>query len=281
VDKLTFDDYAYHSWTTAFFLDAQEQEQYKIVHSGFNEEIGELLTDQHYPVELTSKLWGITVSDEISQKLNSEKVSEAGDVLYYIAAAGILRNIPLRDIAAEAIEHYTGGSAVLWDESISGLDQALATRMGERVPEKYKPDYRTWKLWDFAPFENGLHIVLREPTYAKGPLQLIPDGRYALERLHSTLGRFMHPETSNDAEFIASAGLALGGLSIVLQNRFDGSLQAAAENNMAKTERRHQANTLKDGIDTERSRRLGHERLAISDEDGTNTNLLNAPLPEL
>lgn len=281
MNTLTFDDYAYDARNTAFFLDVEEKERFKLIHDGFNEEVGELLTDDQYPVELTSKLWGMAVERDVSKQLDKEKLSEAGDVLYYIAAAGVLRNIALKDIAAEAIERYSGANADLWNESIDGFDRALVGRMGGQVPEAYRPDYHTWKMWDFAPFEDGLHIVLREPSYAKGPLQLIPDGRYALERLHSTLGRFMYPEASTDSEFVAAAGLALGGLSIVLQNRFNSSLLEAAENNMLKRERRQEVNALESGADTERSRVVGQERPVISDEDSTKNNLLNAPLPEL
>ncbi len=281
MNKLTFDDYAYDARNTAFFLGAEsEKEQLKIVHQGFNEEVGELLTDERYPLELTSKLWGIEVDQSVSEQLDADKISEAGDVLYYITAAGALRNIALRDIAREAVEHYSGTNAWTWDESIGGLDRVLVDQMGGRVPETYRPDYLTWKMWDFAPFEDGLHIVLREPSYAKGPLRLISDGRYALERLHSTFGRFMHPESSTDDEFVSSAALALGSLSIVLQNRFNGSLLEAAENNMLKRKRRQELDTLRDGIDAERSRTVGQERPVMDDEESTKNNLLDAPIPE-
>ncbi|MCA9325169.1 hypothetical protein KDA23_03850 [Candidatus Saccharibacteria bacterium] len=281
MNRLTFDDYAYHARGTALFLDLETHEQFDIVHTGFNEEVGELLTDQDYPVELTSKLWGLETDEVISEWLNKSKSSEAGDVLYYIAAASALRGIPLRDIASEAIERYTGESALLWDETIIGLDSALTEQMARAVPDGYRPNYLTWKMWDFAPFENGLHILMREPVYAKGPLRLIPDGRYALERLHSTFGRLMSPEASSDDEFVVAGALTLGGLSIVLQNRFGSSLHQAAANNIVKRERRHALDQLREGSDAERSRELGKPRQVISDDEGTNNNLLNAPLPEV
>lgn len=280
MSRLTFDDYAYHAWTTAYYLDAEPAEQYRIVHGGFNEEVGELLNDADHPVELSAKLWGMPVAEAASNKLDQDKLSEGGDILYFISAAGLLRNAPLRDIAAEAIERYTGTSADLWDESIDDFDALLAGRMDPQVPTDYRPNYRIWKDWDFAPFVDGLHIVLRDPAYAKGPLTLIPDGRYALERLHSTLGRFMLPESSTDEEFRAAAGLALGGLSIVLQSRFNGSLAAAAHHSIVKRERRQLAGTLQDGTDADRSRPAGEARAVITDEQGTTTNLLQAPLPE-
>jgi hypothetical protein len=280
MNRLTFDDYSYHAWTTAFYLDEEPGEQLRIIHSWFNEELGELLTDDTHPAELTAKLWGLDVEQDISQKLNKDKLSEAGDILYFISSAGLLRNIPMRDIANEAIQRYTGSEPIGRDETIDDFDEILTGRMAERVPENYKPNYHTWKLWDFAPFEDGLHILLRDPEYSKGPLQLIPDGRYALERLLSTLGRFMPPEVSTQEEFIASAGLALGGLSIVLGARFDASLADAARNNMQKRERRQMMGALKAGADEERSRKIGEERITISDEQSTANNLLNAPLPE-
>jgi len=279
MNRLTFDDYAYHAWTTAYYLDEPPAEKHKIIHSGFNEELGELLTDERHPTELTAKLWGLPIDETISQKLDTDKSSEAGDVLYYISSAALLRNIALRDIAGDSIERYTGTNPITWDETITDFDEHVANRIGERVPENYKPNYDTWKLWDFAPFEDGLHIVLREPTYSKGPLTLISDGRYALERLHSTLGRFMSPEVSTDQDFMSSASLALGALSIVLQDRFNSSLAEVAQHNIIKRVRRQALGALKDGADAERSRKSGTERAIITDTQGTLNNLLNAPLP--
>jgi hypothetical protein len=152
--------------------------------------------------------------------------------------------------------------------------------MDDRVPSGYRPNYHTWKQWDFAPFEDGMHILLREPAYAKGPLKLIPDGRYALERLHSTLGLYMSPESGSEEEFLAAAGLALGGLSIVLQNRFNSSLEAAAVSSIRKRERRQAAGALENGADPERSRRQDKQRVRISLSDNTTRNLLEAPLPD-
>jgi hypothetical protein len=239
-----------------------------------------LLTDTENPTELTSKLWGLPVGEDVAKKLDQEKLAEAGDILYFVSAAGLQRDIPLREIGKEAIEHYTGSDAIVWDGTISHFDWLLAGRMAEQVPPAYKPNYSTWKLWDFAPFENGLHIVLREPTHSKGPLTLIPDGRYALERLFSTFGRFMLPETSTDAEFLASAALALGGLSIVLQARFNSSLTRAAQNSITKRERRQALGTLVSGNDSERSRKQVDDRVTITDEQGTINNLLHAALPD-
>jgi hypothetical protein len=280
MNRLSFDDYAYHAWTTAYYLDKPEAEQADIIYYGYNEEVGELLTDETHPVELTSKLWGIEVADDVSVTLNREKVPEAGDILYFIAAAGMLRGIALRDIASEAAVRYTGEYPVDEIETFSQLDGLLHGSIGDRVPDGYKPNYHTWKQWDFAPFEDGMHILLREPTYAKGPLKLIPDGRYALERLHSTLGLYISPETGNNEEFLAAAGLALGGLSVVMQHRFDSSLTAAAVNSIQKRERRQAANALERGADAERSRPQHQERIRIGREENTRRNLLEAQLPD-
>jgi hypothetical protein len=88
MNKLTFDDYAYHAWTTAYYLEDDRAHQFKTIRDGFNEELSELLTDQDHPSELTSKLWGISIEDTVSSRLDVDKTSEAGDVLYFIAAAG-------------------------------------------------------------------------------------------------------------------------------------------------------------------------------------------------
>jgi hypothetical protein len=93
--------------------------------------------------------------------------------------------------------------------------------------------------------------------------------------------RFISPESSTDEEFLAAAGLALGGLSIVLQARFNSSLHAAALNNIEKRERRQRSGALKDGLDIERSRAFGVSRSRLTYEESEQNNLLSAPLPEL
>lgn len=280
--EISADDYAYHARSTAYYLDYQDKhEQWNTIFYGYNEEVNELLTDKTYPRELTAKLWGRAIDTEVATRLDADKRSEAGDVLYFINAAGMLRGIPLRDMLAEGLKRYIGQVPVAMTESIGDFDQHIAGRMGTAVPEDYKPDYHTWKLWDFAPFEDTLHILLSEPTYAKGPLQMIGDGRYALERLLSTFGRFMRPETGKEEEFVSAAALTLGGLSLVLQHRFNSSLEEAAQNNMAKRERRLELETLEAGEDSERSRPAHEARPQISIEQNTANNLLNAPLPDM
>lgn len=190
----------------------------------------------------------------------------------------MLRNVPLRDMMHQAVERYTG-MASMGNETFAALDHQLSDRMSPAVPADYRPDYHTWSLWDFAPFEDTLHIVMAEPAYAKGPLTLIGDGRYALERLHRTFGRFMLPEYGREEEFLASAGLVLGGLSIVLQHRFDSSLTVAAQNNIAKRERRAASQSLRDGQDIERSRPAGQPRPQLDEQAITRHYLHDAPLP--
>lgn len=281
MNSLTFDDYAYHARNTAYYLDLDDQQQHKIIHNGFNEEVGELLTDDTHPEALTSKLWGLPIDDKVSTYFDQTKLSEAGDILYFISAAASLRGVQLRDIALEAIKRFTSESGVTWDESITGFDAYLTNQIDPSVPQNYKPNYAVWKLWDFAPFEDGLHITLRDPIYAKGPLRLIPDARYALESLHSTLARNLHPKISDNETFTSAASLALGSLSIILQGRFNGSLYTAAQNNIAKRERRQLIGALENGTDHERSRKPTTKRKSISDEENTFLNLLNAPQPEL
>ena len=277
--EITFDDYAYHAWTTAYYLDEEPKTQATIIRGGYYEEISELLTDEEYPLELTSKLWGLPIDKDVSAKLDSDKTSEAGDVLYFITAAGAMRGIQLREIARSAMHKYLGDVPVTTNDTLVDFDNRLANLMGPAVPSEYRPNYHTWKMWDFAPFESGLHIVLRNPQESKGPLRLIPDGRYALERLCSALGTFLLPEVSNDEEFLAAAGLALGGISVVLQSRFNSSLRMAALRNIEKRERRQENGLLKDGVDAERSRRMGQERVQPTHEEAVSNNLLNAPLP--
>lgn len=256
MSELSFDDYAYHAWTTAFFLEQEDAaDRFHTVFYGYNEEVDELLADDRFPQELTAQLWGHDVEPGIAAQLSHSLTAEAGDILYYITAAGLLRNIPLRELMHEGLGRYTGENPALADETFQEFDERLHGRMAAPVPTGYRPSYSTWKLWDLAPFVDTMHIVLAEPAYAKGPLTLIGDGRYALDRLHSTFGRLMLPELGSDEEFLASAGLALGSLSVVLQHRFDSSLTAAAENNIAKRERREQSGTLRSGTDIERSRR--------------------------
>lgn len=280
--EISADDYAYHARSTAYYLDyPDERKQWDTVFYGYNEEVNELLTDKIHPKELTAKLWGWNVETKLTSILEADKVSEAGDVLYFINAAGMLRGIPLREMLIEGIKRYTGEIPIAMNEMLSDFDYHIAGRMGEAVPEEYKPNYHIWKMWDFAPFEDTLHIVLSEPTYAKGPLRMIGDGRYALDRLLSTFGRFMMPETSKEEEFVSAAGLALGGLSLVLQHRFNSSLAEAAQNNMAKRERRLVFNTLVAGDDSERSRPVNQPRPRIDIEQNTAENLLNAPFPKM
>jgi hypothetical protein len=278
--ELSYDDFAYHAYTTAYFkLEASEDKQSDIVFYGYQEEVGELLNNTDHPEALTSKLWGQEVDPAVGQQLDEDETSEAGDVLYFVTAAGMLRNISLREMMLDGLERYTGQSDITASETFSAFDGQLRGRMSDPVPQDYRPNYHTLKLWDFAPFHDTLHIVLSEPTYAKGPLQLIGDGRYALERLHSNFGRFMLPESSNDDEFIASAGLVLGGLSIVLQHRFNSSMKAAALNNIAKRERRLERKALLYGNDPERSRPAHVPRPQLGSDESTRNNLLEAALP--
>lgn len=279
MSKRSFDDYAYHAWTTAFFLDNPDPAaRNDAVFYGYNEEVSELLDDEDYPRELTATLWGWDVDADIAAYLQQSKTSEAGDILYYVTASGMLRNVPLRDMMHQAVERYTGAAAIGVD-TFEDFDARLQDRMSPAVPTDYRPNYHTWTLWDFAPFEDTLHIVMAEPAYAKGPLTLIGDGRYALERLHRTFGRFMLPEHGSAEEYIASASLVLGGLSIVLQHRFDSSLAAAVDNNIDKRERRAAAQSLAAGQDAERSRPIDQPRPRPSSDDITAHHLHNAPFP--
>ncbi len=281
MSEVTFDDYAYHAWSTSFYLDEiNEAKQRAILFYGFNEEVNELLTDDVNPHELTSMLWGRTVDSVTAQKLSIDKTSEAGDILFFIAAISNVRRISLTTIMREGAERYGGQSVDNDIKTFEQFDKQLAGHMAAEVPVDYRPDYAKWKIWDFAPFENSLDIVLREPTYAKGPLSLIGDGRYALERLHNNLGQYFLPEHVSENDFISSAGLAVGGLSIVLQHRFNSSLTAAVENNINKRERRALSGNLRNGNDHERSRSIDSERSKLELNEASEINLSNSILPE-
>ncbi len=281
MSEVTFDDYAYHAWSTSYFLnEPSEKEQANTLFYGFNEEVNELLTDSEHSKELTAMLWGRDVDQTIAQKLSADKTSEAGDVLFYISAISKARNVPLEMIMREGADRYTGNSLESTCNTFEQFDDELRDHMGPAVPKDYKPDYRKWKLWEFAPFENTLEVLLREPTYAKGPLRLLGDGLYALERLHNNLGQYILPEHISEDEFISSAGLAVGGLSLVMQHRFNSSLAQAAISNIEKRERRALKNVLKDGHDPERSRPEGKERVKINLDEATRINLFEADLPE-
>lgn len=282
MSEVTFDDYTYHAWNTSYFLNETDETQRRnTLFYGFNEEVNELLTDTQHPKELTAKLWGWEVDQDIDTKLSADKTSETGDILFYISAIARVHNISLTTIMREGADRYTGGSLGSSCETFQQFDEEVHGRMGNPVPKDYRPDYSKWKLWDFAPYESTLEILLREPTYAKGPLRLLGDGRYALDRLCNNLGQYFLSERISEDEFVSSAGLAVGALSLVMQHRFDSSLASAATNNISKRERRVQMDILEDGDDPERSRPKGKERLKIDLQESTEMNLLNAELPDL
>ncbi len=82
------------------------------------------------------------------------------------------------------------------------------------------------------------------------------------------------------ADFISMGGLLLGGLSIIAQNRLDTSLAEAADNNLAKVQRRQAGGTLQAGADQERSRGNGQPRPRLCGFQNTIENLLLAPKPK-
>lgn len=284
MNRLTFDDYAYHAWTTAYFLDVPaDKERQQTVEFGFREEVNELLTDTEHPVELRNMFWGRNINPQIRHTLSLGKTSEAGDILFYLSAAGMLRRTPLRQVGAQAIKLYTGDENYSSNDTFTELDQIMKNRMVECVPEWYNPEYFGMQFFGITPFDeemcspdsfDGLGNAV------KGPLSLGADGLYVLERLSRDCGEYL--TYGPQKNFVSDSALLLGALSAVLQNRFNSSLAEAAELNIIKRERRATADTLQTGGDTERSRPLEQERPRISGWESTQMNLFyNLPADNL
>lgn len=278
MSELTFDDYAYHARGTSYFLhNPSDDEKLDTVYYGFNEESNELLTDAQYPTELTQALWGQEVDPDVMRALAWEKASEAGDLFYFIAASGMLKNIPLRTLGRRAFELYTGSETSSENLTFEQIDTALADKMSHSVSPDYSPNYFGMQFFGLPVFEfdatdDGLDNT-RELVH--GPLTLRADGRYCLERLARDFSeRIGFPDERFDESYIREGALLLGGLSAVLQNRLGSSLSEAARLNMIKRERRAQQGTLLSGKDTERSRNESKERPRVGGWESTELNLL-------
>ena len=277
MSELTFDDYSYHAFGTSYFLgDPDETRQQETVYFGFHEEVNELLTDKVHSEELTALYRGQAVNGPVRQELAKDKVSEAGDVLFYIAAACLLEHVPLRDVGAKAIELYSGQNEAGENVSLAHLDAATANRMMPQVRQGYSPNYFGMQFFNLPPYELS---VLPKGAFdsdgdvVRGPLTLLADGLYVLERLSRSFGNIITDNFSTDY-YVREAALLMGGLSAVLQNRLGSSLAEAARVNMQKRERRAAENTLRGGSDPERSRDVDQSRPQIGGYFSTELNLL-------
>jgi hypothetical protein len=281
VSELTFDDYGYHARTTAYFLDEPDPEKrLDTVVFGCREELNELLTDPNSPSELRELYWGREIDPDTQQQLQADKTSEAGDVLFYIAAAGMLRKTPLRQVAAKAIELYSGESSRAVNHTIAELDNAVRQNMPARVGESYRPEYVAMQMFGVSPFQEDLSppgSFDELGIVAQGPLFLHSDGLYALERLGRNFGDSIASNLASGETYVHEAALLLGGLSATLQNRLGSSLVEAAHMNIDKRERRAAANTLAAGQDPERSRPAGKARPRLSGPESTQLALLGIP----
>ena len=257
---------------TAYFMQLPTQSQRAaLVQRRLREETAELLTrqDPAEDTELRKLLWGEAAVAEANQSIASEQVSEAGDVLYLLTAAGRVMGIPLSKLARSGIAAYTGISRPPVPETIAVLDRAVQNRIAPKVPAGWNPDYMQMQYWGALPYypdpvTGFVPAELADRTRItadRAPVFLIADGLYVLERLLRNAADCVgSPSALEKQLFLASAGLALGALSAVTQSRLASSLNEAAAVNTGKLERRLSAGTLQHGIDTERSRGEGEQR---------------------
>lgn len=271
----TVEAYESSARSTAFFLEgADTSAQFQRIYFGFNEEVSELLGDAYHPTELSDVLCGCaTPPPTVLAKLAEDKVSEVGDVLYYVTAAGFLHGTTLKEAVQSGFRLFTGQLSAQ-DVSFKDFDAAMQDRMAKPRAGSHL-DYFSMQLYDVPPFDTpGFNPA--QPSQSKGLLRLTADGRYVLERLTRYFSeRILSPETQERQDFTAAAGLVLGGLSAVLQNRFGRTLQDAARNNVEKRARRYKAHTLEDGLDPERSRKPDQSRPVIAGYHNTQRNLVN------
>jgi hypothetical protein len=197
----------------------------------------------------------------------------------------MLTGVSLPRIAMRGVELYTGTAPSVEVTTFSEFDSFMGDRMVGDLPGSYKPDYLAMQMFNFPPFYDS--SPSRTPTNwmweISGPLWLHEDGRYALER---TLRHFESSLVSPSSEIyyeeglITAAGLALGALSAVAQNRLGTSLNEAALMNIAKLENRKKNDTLEDGAGIEDFRPPWSERPRLGGFDVTLRGLVFSPRPE-
>lgn len=189
----------------------------------------------------------------------------------------MLRNNTLTDIARVATEVY-GGKEV---DTLQEFDICMSDKLEPPMPNDYQPDYSLMQMYNSSPFKReGVTVDWNEliENKHKGPLVISGDSLYALERTGRFAIEHILPPKGNeyDDNYMLAAGLALGALSAVLQNRFDSSLEDAAHRGIAKMRRRAAANTQTEGQDIERSRPQGKVRERLTGFDVTISDLIPA-----
>lgn len=266
-----FEDYEEHAFSTAYFIDiADDTEQKRIVRHGFTEEVNELLTDESSNATM-QLLWGKLEEGEEKTSLQEEKLSEVGDVLYFMTAAGFYTPYTLQDIAKRGLELFrTPQTAV---DSFEEFDAQLEGLIELTIGERYNPDYLGMQLFDFPPFLDSKGLLSSDIEFAEGKLLLHGDGLYAIERLSRDFESSMF-YNSRQKGYIDSAGLLLAGLSLIAQHRLGGSLAKSAQINIDKRNRRVATATIERGVDSERSRPTDVARPSIQGFESTEYNLL-------
>lgn len=279
---LTLDAFQADARATSFFLnDPRPLSPHGVIYYGFSEEVNELLLDDTYETALSSMLLGRqNVPEHARAELISDKTAEAGDILYYIAAAHMLRGALLEDSARAGMALFTGSAMVPTPITLTDFDRSVSGHMRSPLARTFEPDYMQMQMYNLSLFEGDGYNHFH-PADSNGPLTLTHDGRYGLDRI---IRAYADEIDSNDfqapsKDFLAVSGLLLGALSVVLQHRFGTSLEEAAINNMLKRDRRKEAGTLQTGADTGRSRALGDARPRFHGFDTTITNLVFAAPP--
>lgn len=248
-----------HSW---FLENPNPQERHDIIYYGLNEEIDELLRNDTHPESHIRMLWGQETTDpEHAAIIAHQFEGEAGDVLYYLTAGCMLHEVALETVCERGVAIVAGHEQAI--TTISDIDSLLSDKMEQSKPVSYKPSYFQMQFFGAPAFHraDGDWHTPYEPTNSQS-LQLVGDGLYALERTLRDASEFIggYPRE----QFITNSGLAIAALSIVLQNRFDSSLDKAAHRYITKAERRARNAVQQEGADEERSRPVGQERERLS-----------------
>ena len=261
----------------------EEENPVEFIYPRFTEETTELLEYEADPTKLTKVLWGRQVESKDFESIKKHFKSEGGDVLFHLVAGGVLRNISLRDSMERGLYRYTNEDIANPEEiTFTSFDSAFQDRMEVAVPEGYQPDYFGMQFWNLEPYEPPERTQLINDKDLRAPLVFWADGRYVLERtLRATVDTIGLPSGVYDDSdlFLDAAGLALGALSAVGQNRFGLHLSDLAQSYLDKMERRKANKTLREGADIERSRSPDEARPDWSGFESTLINTVTVELP--
>lgn len=220
---------------------------------GFREEFTELL---HYddPVidkKLREMFWGIKPEDETADAIKHDRILETGDVMYYLVVTGILKGLPLQQVARESARIFSGRQVDI--SNFSDLAELTNLPIPSTITPGYPPDYKQWMYNDMPRFAEKPEQTDSQPTETLGP---IADTFYTLLASRRIYDRIMYDENMKDIDprmLLRESALILGALSITMQGRFDFGLEVAATENIKKRERRAKEGTLATGTDKDRS----------------------------